>query len=161
MTSSSAPDPGSATEFSERFAQTESLQALREVVDAGGKVRRVVARRAGLGETDLVTLQHLILGARGPAEVARLLEVSTAASTGIVDRLVARGHVERRPHPEDRRRTDVHVTDSGREEVLALLMPMFVELARLDAEFDDDERAVVARYLRRALEAFDAVIELD
>jgi DNA-binding MarR family transcriptional regulator len=91
--------------------------------------------------------------------VARLLEVSTAASTGNVDRLVAHGHVERRPNPDDRRRTDVHVTASGREEVLGLLMPMFVELARLDAEFDEAERAVVARYLRRALEAFDAVIE--
>ncbi len=37
-------------------------------------------------------------------------------------------------------------------------MPMFVELARLDAEFTADERAVVARYLRRTLEAFDAVV---
>jgi len=154
------PGAATATDFSERFVQTPSLQALREVVDAGGKVRRVVARRAGLGESELVALQHLILGgARGPAEVARLLEVSTAASTGIVDRLVAHGHAVRRPHPDDRRRTDVHVTDSGREEVLRLLMPMFVELARLDAEFDDDERAVVARYLRRTLEAFDAVID--
>ena len=153
--------PGPATDFAEQFAQTPSLQALREVIDAGGKVRRVVARRAGLGESELVALQHLILGARGPAEVARLLEVSTAASTGIVDRLVAHGHVERRPHPDDRRRTDVHVTDSGREEVLGLLMPMFVELARLDAEFDDEERAVVARYLRRTIQAFDAVIDPD
>lgn len=155
------PGPGSATDYSERFVQTESLQALREVVDAGGKVRRVVARRAGLGESELVALQHLMLGARGPAEVARLLEVSTAASTGIVDRLVAHGHVERRPHPDDRRRTDVHVTDSGREEVLGLLMPMFVELARLDAEFTEEERAVVARYLRRTLRAFDAVTEAE
>ena len=155
----SVPSPGHATDHTQQLLQTESLQALREVVDAGGKVRRVVARRAGLGESELVALQHLILGARGPAEVARLLEVSTAASTGIVDRLVAHGHVERRPHPDDRRRTDVHVTDSGREEVLGLLMPMFVELARLDAEFTEDERAVVARYLHRALEAFDAVIE--
>lgn len=155
----SVPNP--ATDFSERFVQTPSLQALREVIDAGGKVRRVVARRAGLGESELVALQHLINGARGPAEVARLLEVSTAASTGIVDRLVAHGHVERRPHPDDRRRTDVHVTDSGREEVLGLLMPMFVELARLDAEFDDAERATVARYLTRTLAAFEAVIEAD
>jgi hypothetical protein len=38
-------------------------------------------------------------------------------------------------------------------------MPLFVELARVDAEFVASERAVVARYLRRALEAFDAVIE--
>ncbi|WP_028643697.1 MarR family winged helix-turn-helix transcriptional regulator [Nocardioides sp. URHA0020] len=155
------PAPGPATEYAERFVQTPSLQALRAVIEAGSKVRRVVARRAGLGESELAALQHLILGARGPGEVARLLEVSTAASTGIVDRLVAHGHVERRPHPEDRRRTDVHVTDSGREEVLGLLLPMFVELARLDAEFDEDERAVVARYLTRTLQAFDVVVDQE
>jgi DNA-binding MarR family transcriptional regulator len=155
------PGRRAATEFSEQFVQTESLEALRAVVDAGARVRRVVARRAGLGESELLALQHLMLGARGPAEVARLLEVSTAASTGIVDRLVAHGHVERRPHPEDRRRTDVHVTDAGREEVLGLLLPMFVELARLDAEFDEAERAIVARYLRRTLDAFEAVLDPD
>ncbi len=98
----------------QRFVQTESLQALREVIDAGGKVRRVVARRAGLGESELVALQHLILGSRGPAEVARLLEVSTAASTGIVDRLVAHGHVERRPHP---RRPPAHGRPRDRRQV--------------------------------------------
>ena len=83
--------------------------------------------------------------------------MSTAASTGIVDRLVAHGHVERRPHPDDRRRTTVHVTDSGREEVLGLLLPMFVELARLDAAFTDEERAVVARYLRGRYRGVHAV----
>lgn len=145
-------------EITARLQQSASLDALREVVAAGGKVRRAVARRAGLGETELLALQHLMPGSLGPAEVARLLEVSTAASTGIVDRLAARGHVERRPHPDDRRRIDVHVTDSGRAEVVALLMPMFVQLARLDAEFDDAERAVVTRYLQGALEAFDAVL---
>lgn len=161
MTAREPAVPAGQAQYPRELLQTPSLQALRDVVEASGKLRRVVARRAGLGESELVALQHLMLGARGPAEVARLLEVSTAASTGIVDRLVAHGHVERRPHPADRRRTDVHVTESGREEVVSLLLPMFVELARLDAEFDDEERAVVARYLRRALEAIDAVIEAD
>lgn len=141
-------------EASDRL-QTPSLQALREVVDASGRLRRAVARRAGIGESELVAMQHLMAGAQGPAAVARLLDVSTAASTGIVDRLVAHGHVERRPHADDRRRTDVHVTDSGRAEVLRLLMPMFAELARLDAEFTEAEREVVARYLRRAQEALE------
>jgi DNA-binding MarR family transcriptional regulator len=157
MTTGKATEP--EPQYPNESLRTPSLEALRDVMDAGGRLRRVVARRAGLGESELVAMQHLMLGARGPAEVARLLEVSTAASTGIIDRLVAHGHVERRPHPDDRRRTDVHVTESGRVEVLALLMPMFTELARLDAEFDEDEREVVARYLRRALRAVEVVAD--
>ena len=137
---------------------TPSVLALRDVIAVGSKVQRVVARRAGLSESELVALQHLIEGARGPAEVARLLEVSTAASTGIVDRLVSHGHVERRAHPDDRRRTDVHVTPSGRAEVFAHLAPMFLGLRAVDAEFDEDERAVVARYLTKATRVFESVI---
>ena len=135
-----------------------SVLALRDVIAVGSKVQRVVARRAGLSESELVTLQHLIEGARGPAEVARLLEVSTAASTGIVDRLVSHGHVERHANPDDRRRTDLYVTPSGRAEVFAHLAPMFLGLRAVDAEFDEDERAVVARYLTKAAAVFESVI---
>ena len=131
--------------------------ALRDLVDAGVLLRHVVSRRAGLSETEMTTLDHLGRAPMGPAEVARLLEVSTAAATGIVDRLVVRGHAERRPHPEDRRRVEVHLTDSGRGELLAHLSPMLASLAALEASFVEAELAVVERYLRGAIAAFEAV----
>jgi len=130
---------------------------LRALVEAGVAVRHQVARTAGLSESELVALQHLALEPLGPAEVARRLGVSTAASTGIVDRLEARGHVERRAHPSDRRRTEVHLTASGRGEVIGHLMPMFVALRELEAEFSADELAVVQRYLSGATAAFAKV----
>jgi len=120
-------------------------------------VRHVVSRRAGLSETELSALQHLITEPLGPAEIARRLEVTTAASTGIVDRLVRRGHVERHSHEADRRRTEVRVTDSGREEVLAHLLPMFIALDALDRGFTTEERAVVERYLRGVIAAFEQI----
>lgn len=128
-------------------------------MEEGGRVRRAVARRAGLSDTELTTLEHLVRGPLQPGEVARVLDVSSAASTGIVDRLEGRGHVERRPHAEDRRRTEVHVTGSGREDLLAHLLPMFVRLRELDASFTDEERAVVERYLLGAQEAFREVAD--
>ena len=109
----------------ERPSQPPTLLALRDLVAAGSRVNHVVSRRAGLSESELVTLEHLSREQIGPAEVARRLEVSTAAATGIVDRLVARGHVERRPHELDRRRTELHITGSGRAEIIGHLMPMF------------------------------------
>jgi DNA-binding MarR family transcriptional regulator len=98
-------------------------------------------------------------GSLGPVEVGRRLGVTSAASTGIVDRLESRGHVHRAPHPDDRRRTEVSITDSGRSEVLGYLMPMFRSLAQLDAELSEDERAVVDRYLAKAVAAFQAVLD--
>ena len=157
--------PAQGSEGSRRGADagqdlgTPTLAALRDLVTTGARVNHVVARRAGLSESELVTLEHLSREQIGPAEVARRLEVSTAAATGIVDRLVARGHVERRPHAADRRRTELVITDSGRGEVVGHLMPMFAALDRLDRSFDAEERAVVERYLRGAVEAFEQVLE--
>jgi DNA-binding MarR family transcriptional regulator len=135
--------------------------ALRDLMEAGALLRHVVSRRAGLSETEMTALNHLSRDALGPAEVARLLEVSTAASTGIVDRLVDRGHAERRPHPDDRRRVEVHLTDSGRSEIIEHLGPMFARLAALDASFDEAELVVVERYLRGAIAALEAVTHPD
>jgi hypothetical protein len=47
------------------------------------------------------------------------------------------------------------VTESGREEVLGHLMPMFRALAELDAGFSPEERDVVARYLDGARVALE------
>ncbi|MCL8025414.1 MarR family transcriptional regulator [Nocardioides bruguierae] len=150
-----------ASGFVDRWQQTDALLALRAAVRAAGRVRPAVARRAGLGESELIALERLVDGPAGPAELARLLGVSTAAATGLGDRLEEHGHAERRPHPSDRRRVELHVTDSGREEVLGHLMPMFAVLAELDAGFSDDERAVVARYLDGARAAFERMVEPD
>lgn len=141
------------------WRSTPSLEALRVLVTTGARVNHTVARRAGLSETELVTLEHLSREHIGPAEVARRLEVSTAAATGIVDRLVARGHVERRPHSADRRRTELMITDSGRAEVVGHLLPMFTALDRLDRAFSEEERAVVERYLRGAVAALEQVLD--
>lgn len=42
------------------------------------------------------------------------------------------------------------ITDTGREEVLGYLVPMFRQLQALDADFSDEERLVVLRYLKAA-----------
>ena len=140
-----------------RWDESVSLTALRSATEAAARVRPSVARQAGLGRSELMALEHLSRGSVGPGELARLLEVTTAASTGVVDRLVARGHATRVARPDDRRRTDVALTDSGRAEVIARMMPMFTALQELDDSFDDHERAVVARYLDGARAAFETV----
>ncbi|NHA01058.1 MarR family transcriptional regulator [Nocardioides sp. W3-2-3] len=86
------------------------------------------------------------------------LDVSSAAATGIVDRLSRRGHLERVPDADDRRRTQLHLTDTANAEVQRHLGPMFAGLARLDASFSDEERAVVERYLSGVLDCLDEVI---
>ena len=137
---------------------TGTLSALQELVEVSETVPAVVARQAGLSTSELHSLRHLMRGPIGPVDLAKVLGVTSAASSGVVDRLVGHGHAERRSHPEDGRRTEVVITDSGRAEVLARMTPMFESLAALDATLSDDDREVVERYLRGATAAMKSLM---
>lgn len=141
------------------WADSETMVALRHLVDRGRAVHALVSRGAGLSDHEMTSLELLAREPMGPAELSRRLGVTAPAGTGIVDRLVARGHVERTADPLDRRRVVVRVTESGRADVRSYLAPMFQALAAMDAELDDAERAVVLRYLRRAVDAFERVAD--
>ncbi|WP_285600346.1 MarR family transcriptional regulator [Kineosporia sp. NBRC 101731] len=134
-----------------------TTDAVQDLVVAALEVRRKVIQQLGLTETELGALEHLSLTPSSPGELARLLHVSTAASTGVVDRLEGRGHVERRPHPTDRRRTEVHLTSSGRGAIERQLMPMLAGLSALDEGLSESERATVLKYLRGVVQAFSQV----
>jgi len=140
------------------YQRSGSLDALQELVDVAAQVPHEVARQAGLSTSELHSLRHLMNTPMGPVELARTLGVTSAASSGVVDRLVARGHAERRPHPGDGRRTEVVITESGRVEVFVRLAPMFAALAELDAPLSGDEHALVERYLRGATAAMRALL---
>lgn len=141
----------------EGWEQTSTLLALHELTRLSGQVAPAVARRAGLSHNELRALEHLMDTPLGPGELGRLLGVSSAAASGIIDRLETRGHAVRASHESDRRRTSVTISESGRREVAAHLMPMFRELAALDRSLSDQDRAVVDRFLRGAIRAVRTV----
>ena len=151
--SPTGPDVTSVTSVVPDWRMSGSLAALQELIDVAEALPPAVARRAGLSTSELHSLRHLSAHPMGPVELARVLGVTSAASSGVVDRLVSRGHAERRPDPTDGRRTEVVITESGRAEVLARLQPMFAALAALDNGLTDEQREVVECYLRGAIEA--------
>lgn len=128
-------------------------------VEKAWQARGKVGRQAQLSPHELSALQLLADQVMGPAELARILTVSTAAATGIVDRLVARELVERRPHADDRRRTSIHLTDHGRSSLLTHLMPMLLAIRGLEDGFTEVESAAITRYLQRAIAAFSEVAD--
>jgi DNA-binding MarR family transcriptional regulator len=65
-----------------------------------------------------------------PKQAGEYLELSTGAMTSLVDRLAGRGHIERRPNPDDRRSILLHLTPSGEavaSEIAAVYRGAFVE----------------------------------
>jgi DNA-binding MarR family transcriptional regulator len=73
-----------------------------------------------LGITDqqlfiLTTLENL--GAQVQAHLSEPLNIDKATMVGLINDLVAKGLVERQPHPTDRRAVLVVITDAGREKM--------------------------------------------
>ena len=122
--------------------------------------REATALAAGLGAatgmhpTDVTAMRALDLaGGHRPTmgELGEALGLSSAAVTGLVDRLEAQGMARRVPDADDRRRVRVELTDHARAVGSALLAPIAERIDRATRALSPAERAVVARYLRGVL----------
>jgi DNA-binding MarR family transcriptional regulator len=95
-------------------ALDDAVRGLRAVILAGENYRQAVAQVTGLGVTETQALSYLaVRGDRGQNELACDLGLTSGAATALVDRLERQGVAERYPHPSDRRRVLVRLTDQG------------------------------------------------
>lgn len=127
------------------------LLELRHVMQAVDSHSRRLVQRTGLSVPQLLALQTLAEAPSplGTSELAQRMHLSQATVSALVDRLEARGLVERRREGADRRRVQISLTDAARM-VLAAAPPTLDDgfIARL-AELPDDELQDIARALRR------------
>jgi DNA-binding MarR family transcriptional regulator len=82
--------------------------------------------------------------------IAQKLKCEPSNVTGIIDRLEARGLVERRPDPNDRRVKLAAPTEDGRDTALRLRESLNFAREPL-AELSDEERTVLRDLLKRML----------
>ncbi len=130
----------------------EIARALRVLQQATDDAQRALARRLGMGPTDVAALDHLI-GSQtplGPVELGDLLGIRSASATVLVDRLEQAGHVVREPHPHDRRRRTLKPTERARAEVHTALQPLIGPLQELARTLTDEHARVVLRFLQQA-----------
>jgi DNA-binding MarR family transcriptional regulator len=90
-----------------------------------------------------------------PTALARQLMLSPAGMTGRLDRLEARGLVERRPAPTDRRSTSILLTGEGLAAVDAAVTDHVANETRLVAPLSANERRTLDGLLRKLLAQFD------
>jgi DNA-binding MarR family transcriptional regulator len=91
-----------------------------------------------------------------PGQLVNQTLVTSGTMTNRVDRLAARGFVERSPDPNDRRGVIVALTEAGREAVDAALADLLARERDLLARLPERDRALLAALLRELLEPFDA-----
>lgn len=83
------------------------------------------------------------------ADLAQRMDVATVTISKLIDRLEARGYVERRPDPDDRRSNRVHATEPARA-VVRLMTRTLGELDTMASrDVPPEELEIAMRVLRR------------
>lgn len=110
---------------------SEAYQALEENLN-----------QFGLSSARFGILSMLLNGGEdgvAPSELADEGGVTRATVTGLLDGLEKDGLVERIKHPDDRRMLRVHLTEKGRQLVVATLPAHFGRMAALLGELNEQE----------------------
>jgi DNA-binding MarR family transcriptional regulator len=141
-------------------AVMEVLHAIRAFTDAMDRMHGGMKDDMEMNATDLAALRMLIVRegrgeAVSPHQVADHLRISTASTTKLLDRLTASGHIERRPHPSDRRARVVVLTDESRATFFRHFGERLGQMRTVADRYSDDELAVIARFLSAMSETLD------
>lgn len=142
-----------------RMRVRRPTELVREVREVSQEFELHVGRQLTVNPTDLHAMEHLIQsGPLSPTELARRLDISTAAATTVVDRLTALGHTTRTQHPTDRRGVVVVPSPESVARAMTTLMPMISGIDGVLDEFDADEQETITTYLERVIEVYRAQI---
>jgi DNA-binding MarR family transcriptional regulator len=105
-------------------------------------IERWPRERAGLSASAFQTLA-IVEGAGEPLAphvIAERLLVSSASMTSLLDTLERRGLVERRPHPKDRRKILVSLTEEARDTVDQMLPVVHAVITTAVSDLSEAER---------------------
>ena len=122
---------------------------LARAFDAVDRHSRASIARFGLGTTEFGVLEVLYHKGELPVcEVQRRILVESSSTTYVVDKLVARGLVRRRPGQEDRREVLLALTPAGRRLIARIFPPHAAAIRQAVGGLSPRRQAQALRLLR-------------
>jgi DNA-binding MarR family transcriptional regulator len=100
---------------------------------------QAVAVSMDLGSSDLRCLDALFDGPLPAGEIAQQVGLKPAATTTLIDRLVARGFVRRIASETDRRKVVVEMTEQARQQTWTSYGPLVAEGERMLSRLTSDQ----------------------
>ena len=136
------------------------LDAVRSYRATETRVRRRTQDSMGMNENDLLAMRFLMQarqvgGSLGPKDLSRLLGISTASTTALIDRLEKGGYVRRRARPNDRRAWEIVPTDTSDSEVRDTVGGMHARMLAAASELSAEEAGVVIRFMDRLRQSLE------
>ncbi len=133
------------------------LRSLRRIIRAIDQHSRQLSRRFNLTVPQLVCLRQLLAsGTSTPGDLARMVYLSQATVTGILDRLEAHGLIERSRSSPDRRRVLVSLTETGYRLVKRMPWPLQERFAQRLAALPEERQAAIDEVLHQVVEMMEA-----
>ncbi|UXA08556.1 MarR family transcriptional regulator [Mycobacterium sp. SMC-2] len=133
-------------------AELEKLMSadMRALTAQSDRIGRHFARQHDVGGTDLHALLHIMVAETAgtpltPAQLRQRLDVSPAAITYLVDRMIDSGHLRREPDPGDRRKTLLRYEEPGMALARSFFTPLGAELHKALADVPDCDLAAAHR----------------
>jgi DNA-binding MarR family transcriptional regulator len=125
---------------------------MRAVTAQSDRIGRYFARQNKVSSNDFHALLHILVAdtAGTPLTMAQLrqrMDVSPAAITYLVDRMINAGHVRREADPADRRKALLRYENSGMELAQTFFAPLSVHLSCAIAELPDTDLTAAHRVL--------------
>ncbi|WP_459960025.1 MarR family winged helix-turn-helix transcriptional regulator [Nocardia sp. IFM 10818] len=136
------------------------LAGIGRTVERGLRMNQTAAARLGINATDMQCLQLLQYGPRTSSELAKLIGMTTASMTALIDRLEKAGFVTRVRDEHDRRRVLVHLAlDRARGDIAPIFGPLVGGWRRSLDGYTVQELTVISDFLNRVERGFDAALD--
>jgi DNA-binding MarR family transcriptional regulator len=134
---------------------------MRAVTAQSDRVGRYFARQNDVSGNDFHALLHVMVaeGTGKPLTMAQLrqrMDVSPAAITYLVDRMIDAGHVRREADPADRRKALLRYEDSGMELAREFFTPLGAHLRAALADLPDEDLDAAHRVFTAMIAAMSA-----
>jgi DNA-binding MarR family transcriptional regulator len=124
---------------------------MQEVIASAVLTNERIARSIGLNVVDFQTYGVLLRNGdpMTPGQVSQVTELPSSTTTRVLDRLEAKGMVERQPDPSDRRKIWVHARPFDEERVMAAYSEILRQMDEVHAGYTVAELQTVLRYLNQ------------
>ena len=141
-----------------RESNRELGRLLRQLIVENDRFAEVFAEAHGMHRTDVNALIVIMDSHRrgepvSPTSLARALQLSAPATTALLNRLEAAGHVTRDRDPADRRRVGLAMASTAMALGEQFFRPLADELSRAWSDYTDEQLATVQQFLKASIEA--------
>jgi DNA-binding MarR family transcriptional regulator len=135
-----------------------TVLALRRLMLAGEQFRNAVAEHFGIGLSETIAMSYLSMGGpTSPRKLADQVGLTPSTMTALLDRLEHAGLAIRHPHPTDRRKSLITITERGHDALAQVRAWLASAIHVLPEELRPDALAILTDLANALLERTAAI----